>query len=735
MAASGSEEGGWKQTILLRLRDRNRVQTHFFADVIHAHNKLFESADTLKSQNVQLQLQTERLKQDKLDLEVKVLDASANAGTGSKGEKTQALEQKLFKLQEELTELHRRKGENAQQIIDLNSALQEKEKVLAEKENKLLDTETHLEALKTECRNLEQAILEKDALHQALRDEHQALQMTFSALEDKLRKTQAENQELVERWLQQKSRDADKMNFENDQMARKRQAKLQRELAEAAKEPSPPVTDNENNHGGRIWTASAVKPFRFEPQTDSSGDSDPDPGDENVWDGGDVEIERWRLGNRDWCRCGNCLELPSTLFKKNVGPDHPCIRNHPDFDVILHPANLRTLLIFRWDLIQQGVQEPVSNRVTTTVCLWLKTEGFHSRCSPDAPAMIVFASSRMETVTSNLQSLRRLADNRALAGEHRAVVKKRSSSHDDGFEPQTSAAGAPPRHYVTVTLPSTAISKSDGHDGEVNAIRFSPSGRIVATGGTDRKLKLWEIMNRKLDSKAVLTGSNAGIMSVEFDPQENYILGASNDFASRVWSVADYRLRHTLTGHSGRVLAAKFLGDSSRVVSGSHDRTLKIWDLRSRACIRTIFAGSSCNDLVTSDLSGTNIISGHFDKRIRFWDTRAESSANEITLQGKITSLDLSLDNKYLLSCSRDDSLKLIDLRMSQVTGTFCPDAQYVVAGSSDGSIYIWNITTFRLEKTLKEHNSSVIACSWHPSGMMMVSCDKNKKVTLWSDM
>ncbi|KAI8508668.1 hypothetical protein Bbelb_137670 [Branchiostoma belcheri] len=124
---------------------------------------------------------------------------------------------------------------------------------------------------------------------------------------------------------------------------------------------------------------AGVQPFRFEPQTDSSGDSEPDPGDDNVWDGGDVETERWRLGNRDWCRCGNednrnCLEMPSvresvcchdlpelTDTEKNVGTDHPCIRNHPDFDVILHPANLLTLLIFRWDLIRQGVQEPVSN--------------------------------------------------------------------------------------------------------------------------------------------------------------------------------------------------------------------------------------------------------------------------------------------------------------------------------------------------------------------------------------
>lgn len=133
------------------------------------------------------------------------------------------------------------------------------------------------------------------------------------------------------------------------------------------------------------------------------------------------------------------------------------------------------------------------------------------------------------------------------------------------------------------------------------------------------------------------------------------------------------RQQHTLTGHSGKVMAAKFLGEPSKVVTGSHDRTLKIWDLRSRACVETKFAGSSCNDLVTTgtDVSGTTIISGHYDKKIRFWDTRTDCSANEIVLQGKITSLDLSKDCQYLLSCVRDDTIKLLDLRMNQIIKTF----------------------------------------------------------------
>lgn len=64
--------------------------------------------------------------------------------------------------------------------------------------------------------------------------------------------------------------------------------------------------------------------------------------------------------------------------------------------------------------------------------------------------------------------------------------------------------------------------------------------------------------------------------------------------------------------------------------------------------IETKFAGSSCNDLVAADGNGFTIISGHFDKRIRFWDARTESSAKEIHLNGKVTSLDLS-KGKYII--------------------------------------------------------------------------------------
>lgn len=96
--------------------------------LIISDNKLFENANTLRSENLQLSVQNERLRS------VSSADSSGGNGDTRSAERIQHLEQKLLSQQEELTELHRRKGENSQQIIDLNVKLQEKENLLNTKE-------------------------------------------------------------------------------------------------------------------------------------------------------------------------------------------------------------------------------------------------------------------------------------------------------------------------------------------------------------------------------------------------------------------------------------------------------------------------------------------------------------------------------------------------------------------------------------------------------------------------
>jgi WD40 repeat protein len=39
----------------------------------------------------------------------------------------------------------------------------------------------------------------------------------------------------------------------------------------------------------------------------------------------------------------------------------------------------------------------------------------------------------------------------------------------------------------------------DAHDGDVNAVKWSPVDRILATGGADRRVKLWDVSKGEAD--------------------------------------------------------------------------------------------------------------------------------------------------------------------------------------------------------------------------------------------
>lgn len=85
---------------------------------------------------------------------------------------------------------------------------------------------------------------------------------------------------------------------------------------------------------------------------------------------------------------------------------------------------------------------------------------------------------------------------RELAEAARESSARRSSSpvaineREDLFQGTLTAAG---NVYFCDEIPNRVNMSFDAHDGEVNAVRWSPVDRIVATGGSDRKVKLWDV--------------------------------------------------------------------------------------------------------------------------------------------------------------------------------------------------------------------------------------------------
>ncbi|XP_044609518.2 protein Atg16l2 isoform X1 [Equus asinus] len=315
-----------------------------------------------------------------------------------------------------------------------------------------------------------------------------------------------------------------------------------------------------------------------------------------------------------------------------------------------------------------------------------------------------------------------------------------------------SVGGAPEQRYqsipvcVAARLPTWTQDVLDAHLSEVNAVCFGPNSSLLATGGADSLIHLWNVVGGHLKAHQTLEGGGGSITSVDFDPSGSQVLAATYNRAAQLWKVGEAQSKETLSGHTDKVTAAKFKLTRHEAVTGSRDRTVKEWDLGRAYCSRTINVLSYCNDVVCGDHL---IISGHNDQKIRFWDSRGPRCIQVIPVQGRVTSLSLSHDQLHLLSCSRDDTLKVIDLRVSNIRqvfraegfkcgsdwtkAVFSPDRCYALAGSWDGALYIWDVDTGKLESSLRgPHCAAVNAVAWCYSGTHVVSVDQARKVVLW---
>ncbi|GAA6074136.1 autophagy-related protein 16-1 isoform X1 [Tachysurus ichikawai] len=198
----------WKRHVAVQLKQRDRVQRHAFEEIIHQYNRLLEKSD------LQVVL-SERLQPDKYELQNRH-DLSPGAESSRCDMLQQEMSQMRIKHQEELTELHKKRGELAQNVIELNNQIQQKDKEIQNNEAKMLEYQQQISQLEGECRELRNCLSDLERANQTLRDEYDALQITFSALEEKLRKTTEDNQELVSRWMAEKAQEANRLNAENE---------------------------------------------------------------------------------------------------------------------------------------------------------------------------------------------------------------------------------------------------------------------------------------------------------------------------------------------------------------------------------------------------------------------------------------------------------------------------------------------------------------------------------------
>ncbi len=71
------------------------------------------------------------------------------------------------------------------------------------------------------------------------------------------------------------------------------------------------------------------------------------------------------------------------------------------------------------------------------------------------------------------------------------------------------------------------LEVQSGHSNIVNAVAYSPNGRILASASGDRTVKIWEVATGKV--LRVLAGHANGVNAVAFSPDGQTLASGSDD--------------------------------------------------------------------------------------------------------------------------------------------------------------------------------------------------------------
>ncbi|KAI8790713.1 katanin p80 WD40 repeat-containing subunit B1-like [Biomphalaria glabrata] len=228
------------------------------------------------------------------------------------------------------------------------------------------------------------------------------------------------------------------------------------------------------------------------------------------------------------------------------------------------------------------------------------------------------------------------------------------------------------------------------------------SGRVMVTGGDDRKVNLWSV--GKPHCIMSLTGHTTSIECVRFGHDEELVVAGSLSGALKVWDLEQAKILRTLTGHKAGIKSLDFHPYGNYVASGSMDCNVKLWDIRRKGCIYTYKGHTNCVNCLRFTPDGQWIASASEDNTIKIWDLTAGKLLTELKLhRGPVNTVE------------------------------YHPSDLLLASGSSDKTVKFWDLETFQCISSSDTDKHPVRSLIFHPEGTCLYSgCEDSLKVYGW---
>uniref|UniRef100_A0A2C9U9G2 LisH domain-containing protein n=1 Tax=Manihot esculenta TaxID=3983 RepID=A0A2C9U9G2_MANES len=311
-------------------------------------------------------------------------------------------------------------------------------------------------------------------------------------------------------------------------------------------------------------------------------------------------------------------------------------------------------------------------------------------------------------------------------------------SHDDA-DPRDTV----PRMDVTKGFTFNEVTSVRASASKVICCHFSSDGKLLASGGHDKKAVLWYTDNLK--PKTTLEEHSSLITDVRFSPSMPRLATSSFDKTVRVWDADNpsYSLR-TFTGHSASVMSLDFHPSKDDLIcSCDGDGEIRYWSINNGSCSR-VFKGGTAQMRFQPRLG--RYLAAAAENVVSILDV--ETQACRHSLQGHtkaIHSVCWDPSGEYLASVS-EDSVRVWRLGSGSEgdcvhdlscngnkfhSCVFHPTYPSLLVIGCYQSLELWNMSENKT-MTLSAHEGLIAALAVSPVTGLVASASHDKFVKLW---